>query len=462
MQTETLLKRLPEFCRVEAVIRPVKDSEIDIEVWMPQSGWNGKFLAVGTGGWAGAINYVGLAESLARGYATGTTDTGHRGGGGDAGFAYGHPEKLIDFGYRAVHLMTLRAKEVITAFYGNGPRFSYWNGCSTAGYQGLSEAQRFPEDYNGIVAGDPANYFTHLMFGTIWPAEATLTSDSRYIPPSKYPLLNRAVLSACDQLDGVRDGIIGDPESCRFDPAVIECKGADGPECLTAGQVEAAREIYAGPKNPRTGQQIFPGLEPGSELGWGAEAAGPKPMAIPLSYFKYVLFGNPDWQWQTLNFDQDVAMADKLDGSVLDAVNPDLRAFKEHGGKLILYHGWSDNLIAPMESVDYYNHVVHAMGGQAETEDFARLFMIPGMAHCSGGPGTGAFDRMAPIENWVEHGVAPRQIVAAHEAEGSVTMTRPLCPYPQQARWKGTGSTNDAANFVCIDPAPTASSQPAQ
>ncbi len=447
-----MFRKLPEFCRVTAVIRPVKDSEIDIEVWLPLSGWNDKFLAVGTGGWAGAINYGGLAQSLQKGFATGTTDTGHRGGGGDASFAYGHPEKLKDFGYRAVHLMTLRAKAIIAAFYGNGPRLSYWNGCSTAGYQGLSEAQRFPDDYNGIIAGDPANYFTHLMFGTIWPAETALKQDADYIPIGKYPLIHKAALDACDRLDGVEDGIIDDPPSCHFDPKVLECKGPDAPTCLTADQVESVRKIYEGPKNPRTGEQVFPGLEPGSELGWRAEEGGPQPMAIPLSYFKYVLFKNLDWQWQTLNFDQDVALANRQDGKILDAINPNLEAFKAHGGKLILYHGWEDNLIAPRESINYYTSVVRTMGGVSKTNDFIRLFMIPGMQHCGGGPGTGAFDRVEPIENWVEHGIAPDAIIASHQTGGVVDMTRPLCPYPEVARWKGTGSTKDAANFTCVSP----------
>ncbi len=448
-QAERAFKNLPAFCQVAATLKPSQDSEIKIEVWMPASGWNGKFLGVGNGGWAGSINYAGLAQGLARAYATVSTDTGHSGNGGDASFALGHPEKLVDLGYRAVHVMTIQAKAIAAAFYGNGPRFSYWNGCSTGGKQGLTEAERFPDDYNGIVAGAPANYWTHLMFSAIWPAEATLKDPASYIPPSKYPLIHKAALEACDALDGITDGILNDPLRCHFDPKSLECKGADGPSCLTAAQVEAARKIYAGPTNPRTGKQVFPGLEPGSELGWRAEAGGPEPMSIPLSYFRYVLFKDPKWDFRTLNFDRDVARADKLDRGTLNAIDPRLKAFQAHGGKLMMYHGWDDPLIAPLNSVNYYLSILAAMGGPEKTKGFVRLFMVPGMGHCGGGPGPDTFD--TPIDQWVEHGVAPEKIIASHSANGGVDMTRPLCPYPQVARWNGVGSATDAANFVCVD-----------
>jgi len=448
--TQRAFGNLPAFCRVAATLKPTPDSEIKIEVWMPASGWNGKLLGVGNGGWAGSINYGGLAQGVRYGFATASTDTGHTGNGGDASFALGHPEKLIDLGYRSVHEMTVEAKKIIAAFYASAPQFSYWNGCSTGGKQGLTEAQRFPDDYNGIVEGDPASFWTHLMFGTMWPAEATLRDTASYIPPGKYPLIHRAALDACDALDGVTDGILNDPTRCHFDPKVIECQGADAPTCLTAAQVEAARKIYAGPTNPRTGEQVFPGLEPGSELAWHALAGGPQPMRIPVSYFQYVLFKNPDWNFQTLNFDSDVARSDREDGGILNAVDPNLEAFKKNGGKLIMFHGWSDPLIAPLESVNYYKSVVAKMGGEDKTASFVRLFMIPGMMHCGGGPGPGAFDHIGVIEAWVERGAAPNQIIARHMTQGAVDMTRPLCPYPEVAQWKGSGNTNDAANFVCV------------
>jgi feruloyl esterase len=439
---------LPTFCRVAATIRPTVDSEIKIEIWMPSSGWNGQFLGVGNGGWGGTITYPALAKALSQGFTTASTDTGHTGNAFDAGFAFGHPEKLIDFGYRSVHLMTVEAKAFIGAFYGTHARFSYWNGCSTGGKQGLTEAQRFPDDYNGIVEGASANFFTHLMFGTIWPAIVTLKDPASYIPPSKYPIIHQAVLKACDALDGVVDGILNDPARCHFDPKALECKGPDRPECLTASQVEAVRRIYTGAQNPRTGQQIFPGLEPGSQLD---RATGLQPGDIPVSYFQYVLFKNPGWKWQTLNFDTDVVLADRMDGSILNAVDADLKAFKAHGGKLIMYHGWSDPIIAPLNSVNYYKSVVAAMGGVAETKDFARLFMIPGMGHCQGGPGPSVFDKVGVLEQWVQDGVAPDKIIASHLTDGVVDMTRPLCPYPEVAYWKGVGSTNTAANFACAN-----------
>ena len=440
-------KNLPAFCRVAATLKPTADSDIKIEVWMPAAGWNGKFQAVGNGGWSGAIVYPMLARALARGYATASTDTGHSGGSGS--FALGHPEKLIDFGYRAVHEMTVDAKAIVAAYYGNGPRLSYWVGCSSGGKQGLKEAQRFPGDYDGIVAGAPANYWTHLMAGTLWAAHATLKDEASHIPPSKYPLINKAVLEACDALDGVADGILENPLRCRFDPKILLCKGEDGPACLTAPQVEAARKIYGPAKDPRTGKEIFPGLAPGSELVWGALAGGPKPFPIPEDHFKYVVFKDPNWDWRTLNFEKDVALADKLDNGTLNATDPNLKPFVAHGGKLILYHGWNDQLIAPRNSIDYYKSVAAAMGGRSQVDKSIRLFMAPGMGHCAGGPGPNTFDAVSALEQWVEKGIAPDQMVASHSAGGRVDRTRPLCPYPQVAHYKGTGSADDAANFVC-------------
>lgn len=439
-------KNLPAFCRVAAEIRPAPDSDIKIEVWMPLSAWNGKFIAVGNGGWSGAISYGAMEQMLLRGYATASTNTGHDGSGSDASFAMGHPEKLIDLGYRSVHELTLKAKTIIAAFYGNPARRSYWNGCSSGGKQGLMEAQRYPHDYDGIIAGAPANYWTHLMFGDMWPGEITLTDPARHLSKEKFALLHKAALAACDALDGVRDGLLEDPARCHFDPESLACKGASRPDCLTQPQVEAARKIYAGPVNPRTHQQIFPGFEPGSELGWGAVAGGPKPFAIVDSYFRYVLFRNPDWDFRTLNFDKDVAEADKLDAQILNATDANLKDFVSHGGKLFLYHGWNDQLIAPLNTVNYYKSVVKKMG--PKVSDSVRLFMVPGMNHCGGGDGPFRFDQVDALVEWVENGSAPDRVIASHPSG----RTRPLCPYPQVAKYKGSGSTDDAANFACSAP----------
>ena len=442
------LENLPGFCRVAVTAHPSADSDIKIEVWMPATNWNGRFEGVGNGGWAGNISYRALAAALREHFATASTDTGHTGGTAD--FAAGHPEKMIDFGYRAVHQMTVQAKAIIAAYYGARPQWSYWNGCSTGGRQGLMEAQRFPRDYNGIAAGAPAAYRSHLLFASMWIARATLEDPASYIPPSKYPVIHAAALKACDALDGIGDGIIDDPRRCHFDPAVLTCNGPDAPGCLTPTQVEAAHQIYSSPTNPRTGEMIFPALEPGSELGWSGHAGGPEPRNISVSFFRAVLFHNPQWDIRTLDFDRDVALADEDDRGINNAINPDLGPFQTAGGKLLLYHGWADNLIAPLGTVNYYQDVVKTMGGEEQTESFARLFMIPGMGHCGGGPGTDVFDKVGVLEQWVEHGAAPEKIVAAHRTNGVDDMTRPLCPYPQLAKWNGSGSTRDATSFACV------------
>ncbi len=289
-------KDLPAFCRVTATLKPTSDSDIKIEVWLPAADWNQKYEAVGNGGWAGVISYSALADALRDGYATSSTDTGHVGGSGS--FALGHPEKLADFGWRSQHEMTLKSKAIIAAFYGNNVRLSYWNGCSTGGRQGLKEAQRFPADYDGIIAGAPANR-TGLA---LWIAFAQLKDPASYVPPAKYPLIHQAVVAACDARDGLKDGLIQDPTKCKFDPKVIECKGADGADCLTAAQVETVRKSYTAATNPRTGQRLFPALTPGSELGW-AVLGGPAPSPIILDQYKYVVFKNPEWDWRTYDFD---------------------------------------------------------------------------------------------------------------------------------------------------------------
>jgi feruloyl esterase len=438
---------LPPFCRVAATIAPTTDSEIKIELWMPASGWNGKLEAVGNGGWAGTINYPGLASALRHGYAAASTDTGHASKGDEAAFALGHPEKLVDFAWRAVHEMTVDAKAIVTAFYGSAPKRSYWNGCSSGGRQGLVEAQRFPDDFDGIVAGAPANDWTHLMASGVWIGQATLGNPSAYIPREKYAVIHRAAIEACDAADGVKDGLIDNPTRCRFDPAILECRAEQTDTCLTHAQVEAARKIYSGPKNPRTGDAIFPGLEPGAELGWDAMAGGPKPFPITSSHFKYVVFKDPNWDFRSLDFDRDVALADRLDAGLLTATNPDLRKYFARGGKLLLYHGWTDQLIAPRSTVDYYERAMAASGAQAAAS--IRLFMVPGMAHCGGGEGPNTFDAFAALERWVEDGKTPDQLPAAHKTRGVTDRTRPLCRYPQTAHYTGSGSIDDAANFVC-------------
>ena len=437
---------LPAFCRVAATLTPTSDSDIKIEVWLPASSWNGKFQAVGNGGWAGSISYAAMAQALRRGYATASTDTGHT--GSSASFALGHHEKLIDFAYRSVHEMTVKAKSIVVAFYGGAAKFNYWNGCSTGGRQGLKEAQMYPADFDGIIAGAPANYRTHLQIGHIWTASATLKNPASFIPPSTYPIIHKAVLEACDTLDGVKDGVLENPLGCRFDLKSIQCHGDDTSACLTAPQVEAARKIYAGATHPRTGLRIWPGLMPGSELGWAATAGGPEPIGLAMEGFKWVVFEDPNWDWKTFDFDADTERTDKLEYG-MNAIDPNLKALMEHGGKLVLYHGWSDPLISPQNTINYYKSVSDTMGGPEKTQEFARLFMVPGMGHCGGGEGPNSFDTVAAIEQWVEKGKAPNRIIASRQSNGATERTHPLCPYPLVAVWNATGSTDSAANFAC-------------
>jgi feruloyl esterase len=442
--------RLPPFCRVAATVSPTPDSVIKFEVWMPVSDWNHRFMAVGNGAWSGAIWYRPMAGALREGYATASTDTGHEGSPVDASFALGHPEKLIDFGYRAVHETTLKAKAIIAAFYGQGASHAYWDGCSSGGKQGLMEAQRFPDDYDGIISGAPANHWEHLSASAIWIGQATHASPGAFLTPEKLKILHEAVLDACDVSDGIKDGLISDPFTCHFDPRTLVCKSGDATSCLSAQQAAAARKIYSGPVNPRTGEQIFPGLEPGSELGWLAFAGPPEP-PITTSHFKYVVFRDPNWDFRTFNFDSDMALADKIDNGTVAATNPNLSAFFSHGGKLLFYHGLNDPLIAPQNTIDYYKDVLHDTG--AEGQASMRLYLAPGMNHCDGGDGPFDFDLYAPLADWVEHDKVPGFVIASHFPDGPrshADRTRPLCPYPEVAKYKGTGSIDDAANFSCV------------
>jgi feruloyl esterase len=438
---------LPAFCRVAATLAPTSDSDIKVEVWLPLSGWNGKYLAVGNGGWAGTISYSAMADALRRGYATSSTDTGHSTPGGS--FVTGHPEKFVDFAYRSVHEMAVVAKAVTNAFYRSAPRYSYWNGCSTGGRQGLSEAQRFPDDFDGIIAGAAANPRTHLGAWHMAIAHAALKDPASFVPPAMYPVIHQAVLDKCDALDGVKDGLITNPPACHFDPSVLACKGDSTAACLTAPQVDAVRKFLAPLKHPRTGEEIFPGWEPGSELGWGVLAAGPDAVAVTLDHFRYVVFNDPKWDWRTFDIEKDLPLAVKVDNNTVNAIDPNLTRFQSRGGKLLLFHGWSDPNVAPQASVRYYESVVKAMGGPAKTSEWTRLFMVPGMGHCGGGEGPNTFDMVTALEQWVEKGAAPERIIASRVVDGKVVRTRPLCPHPRVAVYNGSGSTDDATNFSC-------------
>ncbi|HEV3510177.1 MAG TPA: tannase/feruloyl esterase family alpha/beta hydrolase [Candidatus Sulfotelmatobacter sp.] len=458
-------KRAPAFCRVVATLTPSRDSDIKVEVWMPLSGWNGRFRGLGNGGFAGYIAYDGLAAAVTQGYAAASTDTGHS--TTDAAWALGHPEKIVDYGFRAVHLMTLDAKTIVKAFYGDGPRHSYFASCSNGGRQALMEAQRYPDDYDGIIAGAPANAWVPMLSGGLKLVQ-TLDGPG-YIPPTRIPAISKAVLAACDGLDGLKDGILNDPRQCHFDPSVLLCQGKESDDCLTKAQVSSLKLIYSG-AHDASGKQIFPGLLPGAEGGeggwqdWITGSQEGKSAAVFFvgGYFADMVYDKKDWDLRHANIDQAMKLAYEKTGDSLDAMSPDLKPFLGRGGKLILYHGWNDPGISPLNSVHYFDSVIEANGRQAA----ARLYMVPGMQHCGGGPGATSFgqresgprrdrdhDIFTSLVDWVEDGRAPGTIIATKygnkgEAE-SVEMTRPLCPYPQAAKYKGNVDPNVADSFAC-------------
>jgi feruloyl esterase len=442
-ESTSTLSRLPPFCRITATLRPTSDSDIHTEIWLPTANWNGKFLAVGSGGWGGSFAYANMAEALRQGYATSATDDGHS--GRSASFVVGHPQKFVDFAYRAEHEMTVEAKTLIKLFYGRDARYSYWDGCSGGGREGLLQAYRYPGEFDGIVAGDPADVRRNAW--AIWLATQSFKDPVSYIPPAKYPIIHRAVLDACDAKDGLKDGLIEDPEGCHVDFKVLECKASDGPDCLTARQVQTAQTIIS-PAADAQGKVFFPRLEPGTELWWGRLAGGPEPAALFLDQFRYIVYQKPDWDWRTFDLERDATNANAVDKDV-DDLDPHLAPFAKHGGKLLLYHGWADQQVAPGSTVEFYKSALNLSGDPARSSQWIRLFMFPGMTHCSGGEGPDTFDEISLIEQWVEQGRAPDQIIAAHSTEGKVDRTRPVCPYPQIARYQGSGSMNDAANFSC-------------
>jgi feruloyl esterase len=479
--------KVPAHCEIKGIIKPTADSSIGFAVWLPPpSNWNGKYRQEGNGGWAGAIGYRAMIDPLQRGYVTAATDDGHEGDGiRDASWAMGHPEKLVDFGYRAVHETNLQAKAILRAFYGKDPSRSYFFGCSDGGREALMEAQRYPEDFNGIIAAAPAYDWSHLFTSFVWNEQALVKTAGSNLT-SKVPAIQKAALAACDAMDGAKDGLLEDPRACKFDPAVLACKGADGPECLTPPQLAALKKLYGGPKNPRTGEQIFPGLPPGAEAApgtwatWIAPADPTKSLQSGLgnSYYGQAVFEDPKWDFRMLNFDQDVRFGDAKVGSLLNSTSPDLRSFRAGGGKLIQYHGWGDPAISALTSIEYYDSVQKFLkrvpdarsDASKPTEDFYRLFLVPGMGHCAGGAGPNRFgnggavgpatamdperDVFAALERWVEKGQAPDHFIGQGVAtnDPAKMLTRPICQYPNLARYKGSGDLNDAANFICAAP----------
>jgi feruloyl esterase len=435
---------LPAHCRVAATLTPSSDSHIEMELWMPAENWNGKFLAVGNGGWAGNIETGAIATGLRKGYAAASNDTGHK--GGSASFAVGHPEKIIDFGYRSMHEMAVQSKAIIQAFYQRGPQLSYYQGCSTGGRQGMMEAQRYPEDFDAIIAGAPVYNQIHLNESQVSLQVDMLKDAARLVPAAKVTLFANAVLAACDEKDGVKDNIVSDPQMCKFDPAVLMCKAGDGADCLTATQVETAKKAYA-PVKTRTGEFVYPPHSPGFETGWRIPTPGTPVNPLFGDAPRYLGHQDANWDLMSFDLDTDLPMALKNAG-IIEANDPNLAKFKARGGKLLLYHGWADPGPAPENTISYYSEVTKKLGGRQD--DWMRLFLLPGVGHCGGGVGPDQADFLGALEKWKESGTAPAEIVATRNAgRGGQEMSRPLCPYPQIAKYSGTGNTNDAKNFTC-------------
>ena len=425
------------FCRVALTI----EKQIEVEVWLPQD-WNGRFQGVGNGGLSGDFNYPALGVALAGGYATASTDTGHKTKNMfDTDWVVGNPQAAIDFGHRAHHLMAVTGKAVVAAHYGKPADRAYYSGCSSGGWQGLTEAQKYPGDYDGIVAGAPAINFTRLQMRPVME-ERILAEPGTAITPDLNRKLVETAIAKCDSIDGVQDGLIDDPRKCDFDPASVPG--------ITPAQARAAKGLY-GPMTSRGGRKLYPGAAFGTELiiGLPGPTLGPaQPLIMTMFQQEKVLFTQA-------SYDPDVhlPLLEKRFGEDMSAMQADLSAFAKRGGKLILYHGWSDPLLSPYNTLDYYDAVVKRMGS-AQVGGFAKLFMAPGMAHCAGGPGPNTFDAVDAVVKWVEHGTAPAQLVATHvsPADGKPGRTRPLCPYPQVAKYSGSGSTDEAGNFRCSAP----------
>jgi feruloyl esterase len=472
------LLQVPAACRVELLLTPSEDSAIHSEIWLPLSGWNGRFQGLGNGGFAGSIDELGLTLALQRGYAAAATDTGHTGNDKDGSWAIGHPEKIHDYGYRGIHETTVKAKILVASYYGTPPKYSYFGSCSNGGRQGLMEAQRYPDDYDGVLAGAPAYDGTNTIPTWAW-IQRQLQTSVAYIPKKKLAVIAAAVLAKCDANDGLADGVIDDPRACDFRPESLQCRGADTDDCLTTPQVDALRQIYAGPGGALNDSRHH-GFEPGGELGkfgWADWFTGSGPLksvqyVFSLEFYRNLVYDDPNWNLDRFEFSRDRrAMQERL-GPDLDANSVDLDRFKVRGGKLIMFHGWSDAALQPRLTIDYYERLRARLGPEA-THEFARLYMVPGMQHCFGGPGPNVFGQLVPastrdsrtsisaaLENWVETGQSPEAIIASKfdsdlkaliAPERSTRLrTRPLCPYPQVGRYSGQGSIDAAENFHCV------------
>ena len=463
------LNNLPAFCRMTATATPTSSSLINFEVWVPdEAAWNGKLVVTGNGGYSPSLSYGDMAYAMRQGYAVVGGDTGHQSADPNAMFwGVNQPEKIADWGSRSIHAITTPARALVEALAARSPTRSYYYGCSTGGHQAYAQIQRYPDDFDGVIAGAPGNNRTRLnveFLHRFLSNRATGTNTPVTLTPAKAALITQRAVAACDGLDGVTDGVMEDPRACtaaQFDINSLQCTGADAPDCLTTDQLAVAQKIYAGPKNARSGAQIYPGYPVGSEAGWPAYWGGSEP--VRADYWRLWVFGNPQWSWWTFDYDRDLAFADATVGPLVDQNNADIAAFKARGAKAIVYHGWQDPVVNPLDTIAYADRVKALQGSQAELDKFFRLFLVPGMGHCSGGSGTTNFgnqngasptpsadhDILMALDRWVETGAAPERIVATRVVAGKAVRTRPLCPHPRKVVYSGTGSSDEAASFRC-------------
>ncbi len=450
---------LPEFCRVQATLTPSSDSDIKVEVWLPATGWNGKFVGIGNGIWAGQLSYAELGAPLSRGYAVATTDTGHTGNGLTGEFAVGHPEKLVDFGYRAVHEMAVTAKRAIEAFYGRRPVQSYWNSCSTGGRQGLMAAHRYPEDFDAISAMAPANPMTDLMTQSMWAGWQPQRMPGAALSPAKLGTVHRAAVAQCDKLDGLEDGLIGRPEACRFDPGVLQCTEGEDDQCLTTPQIETMRAIYGGIPDGR-GRMALPGWPVGSELQLAFLTQGQQPFPVAYTYYSLLVFGDQQgWDWRTFDYVRDLQRGRDYGASILDVPADGLTAFFARGGRLLLSHGWTDGLIPATNTLKFHDGLLKSLPA-AQAQEQLRLFMVPGMDHCAGGEGASQFDTLGTIDEWTTSDRPPERILATRPTAAAglpgapagpprAPLSRPLCAWPMFAQYDGKGDPALAESFRC-------------
>lgn len=462
------LAELPAFCRIDGLATPGSDSEIAFQVWVPQGqAWNGKLVTTGNGGYSPQLNYGDMAYAMRQGYAVIGGNTGHT--TEDMFWGVGHPEKIRDWGTRSIHAITAPGKQLIAQLQGSAAKRAYYYGCSTGGHQGYAEIQRYPEDFDGVIAGAPGNNRTRLnveFMHRFLSNRAPNSNSPVILSAAKAASITTAAVAACDALDGVSDGVMEDPRACSSAVFDIETRmqcpgGGTGSNCLSAEEIAVAKKIYAGPKNPRSGAQLYPGLPVGTEAGWSAYWGATEP--VRADYWRLWVMNDPLWNWWSFDYDRVVQYADAVVSPLVDQVNPDIAAFKARGGKAIVYQGWADPVVNAIDTIAYYEQVRAKQGSQAATDEFFRLFLVPGMGHCAGGSGTANFgnqggaspvlsadrDVLMALDRWVEQGRAPEQIVATRMVAGAAVRTRPLCPYPKKAVYAGSGSSDDAANFSC-------------